>query len=331
MRFRSYFLADTAALSLGVVLGTALFVVPSGSARAVTCTQVTHTTTAGVLTNVAGEPGNPESGATATLVRGGIELALPTQPSKAIWLQALPAGTKLSSVRNLALATRQLVPGSVSLPSYQLQLNPKKTGAPSFLTLVYEPYTNGHSIALNDTQTWSALDGQTKWWATRDVTLNGVPLPRQSTAPWAAFLAEFPDAEVLAWGWNVGSGAPGTRAQLRGIRFGTTSSCEVHSWTRPIASQSPTATSSPSTTGSPSATSTPSATSSPSRTPTLTPTPTSSTTGAGVAGEPFVPPPADDLPVTGSSGPLRVFVAGLAVFATGVAAVAFARRRKSRH
>ncbi len=328
------------------------------SAAAATCTTLTHTDTAGVLTTTNGEPGGPSSGATLALRRGGLEVALPDTTSKALWLTASP-GLTLAAVRDVVLRTRQHVPASVSLPSVQIQIDPDPTdlsaGAPHFTTLVYEPYQNGHTIVLDTVQTWGNLDGATKWWSTRALPALPATSTAQGLVSWSSVLAAYPRASVLAWGWNVGKGAPGTRASLVSVQLGTAAGCTRHVWAAPAVTPTPSA--SVSATPSASVSAIPSAT--PSRTPSASTSPRfASCTEAYAAGyenigrtSPWYRPELDSdadgiaceandlvtpsaggearggsLPVTGASV-LGFAGAGVLLVCAGLAAVWHARRR----
>jgi len=253
------------------------------SATAVTCTTLTHTDTAGVLTTTNGEPGGPSSGATLRLRQGGLEVALPDATSKALWLTPSP-GLALSAVREVALRTRQHVPASVSMPSVQIQIDPDPTdlsvGAPHFTTLVYEPYQNGHAIPLDEPRTWSNLDGATKWWSTRTLPALPATSTPQGLVSWQSVLDAYPRATVLAWGWNVGKGAPGTRASLVYVQLGTAAGCARHVWAAPAVSPTPSASVTPSSSVTPSASvsATPSVSVSPSRSATPSASPSRSAT-----------------------------------------------------
>lgn len=320
-----------AALS-ALALTSAVSFAPASAAAAADCTAVAHTTLAGVLTTTDGEPGGPPSNALLTLRAAALEVALPDATSKALWLTAPPAGTKLADVRDLALRTRQLVPAGVSMPSLQVVINPHRADLPAFTfsTLVYEPYQSGHAIPYNEPKTWNALDGSERWWSTKAATDGGFA-SQSAPEAWSALLARYPDATVTAWGWNVGKGAPGTRAQLLGAQFGTVAGCQRHAWIKPVVT-SPSTSASPSptpstsqTSASPSASATASTSTSPSKSAT-TALPSSSASTA-------LPLPSDasddgGLPVTGGSL-TWLLIAGVAALGAGAIAIVSARRRRS--
>lgn len=260
-------------LAASLALGVAILAVPAAGRAALptatpACVTTGHTNTTGILTTTDGEVGGPPSNAVLTLKPGAIEGALPDALSKILWLKPVSAGPPpvlLSDLANLSLRTKQLVPSSVSMPSYQIQVNPSPDDPAGvhFTTLVFEPYQSGFPISYNTAQTWSNLNGSTKWWSTRTLPLVTGGGTQAAPASWASIVAAYPKATVLAWGWDMGKGAAGTRAQLLGIRFGTAKSCEVHTWTKPTVKPSQSPTPSPSQTSpSPSATATSTTTSS---------------------------------------------------------------------
>lgn len=336
-------------LAASLAVGVVALAVPTASQAALptatpACTYSNHTNTTGILTTSDGEVGGPPSNAQLTLRPNAVEGALPDALSKILWLKPVSAGPPpvlLSDLANLSLRTKQLVPSSVSMPSYQIQVNPDPadllTGPdhPHFTTLVFEPYQSGFPISYNTAQTWSNLNGSTKWWSTRNLPLLPAGGTQASPTAWSAIVAAYPRATVLAWGWDMGKGAAGTRAQLLGIRFGTTKTCEVHTWTKPAPTHSPTPSpsqTSPSPTASasitPSASSTPSASASSPASPTAATSTSSAAVLPSLAGD---EPTGGSLPVTGSGLVGKSIVAAIGLLALGFGALFLVRRRKGAH
>ncbi len=297
-------------------------------AHAATCVTTTHTTTTGILTTQDGEPGGPASNATVTLRATGVDVALPDALSKAQFLVPAPSNTALADVTDLRLRMRQVVPGSVVLPSYQLVIDPEPTvpAGVHFATLVFEPYLNGYA-ASTATRTFDADEPFVKWWSTR--ALPALPAADGRTAlAFSAFVTAYPGARVLAYGWNSGKGNAGQRAVVTSVAFETDAMCSVHAWVRPVTPSSPSASVSVSPSASNSPTASPSA--SVSRTPSRSPTASPSTSAAAVLPDVQAPSDPDALPVTGSSLVPRVAGLGVVALVAGFGVVWFARRR-TRH
>lgn len=99
-----------------------------------------------------------------------------------------------------------------TLPAYILFID--KDGDTSTTTdqtyLFYEPYNNG-AVVVGSWQTWDALNGgNAQWW------MSGTG---QALHPWSYFVTTFPDAKVLAYGFNQGTYNPGTDAYVQSIEF----------------------------------------------------------------------------------------------------------------
>lgn len=317
-----------------LVLASTLTFAPA-TAVAATCTTVTHTGTAGILTTVNGEPGGPPSAATAVITPAGVVASLPDATSKVLWLEPPAAGTRLVDVADLSYRVQQLVPGSVVLPAFQLQIDPDPAdttaGAPHFTTLVYEPYLDGYGNIGSAFKTFDVDEPNRKWWSTKVLPLAPGTMTFQNPLPFAEFTHAYPRAVVLAYGWNFGKGSPQQKARVSRLLFATKTGCVSHRWSKPVPTrptQSPTPSASQ-TSPSPTASSggSPSASAS-----TSTPIPTSSVSASSASPTPTrttgVVPAGDEgsLPTTGA-GLTGMLAAGLLMVGVGGFAVWRARRR----
>lgn len=131
----------------------------------------------------------------------------------------MPASVSLAEVAQhpMYYSTKQHSASFVAgLPSYQVAVN--LLGTSGFTTLVYEPYTNEGNAAVQNGvwQQWNV--GASKFWSTRAV---GSLQPSQGTYQYtlAQILAEFPDAQVIGVGVNVGSNNPNYDTEVDGFAF----------------------------------------------------------------------------------------------------------------
>lgn len=157
----------------------------------------------------------------APLGRGALSLktdATP-EPSKDKAQFMMPASVALADVVQYPMyySTKQHSASFVAgLPSYQVAVN--LLGTSGFTTLVYEPYNNEGNAAVQNGvwQQWNVGEG--KFWSTRAV---GSLQPSQGTYQYtlAQILAEFPNAQVLGVGVNVGSNNPNYDTEVDGFAF----------------------------------------------------------------------------------------------------------------
>lgn len=159
--------------------------------------------------------------ATAPLGAGALSLKTDSspEPSKDKAQFMLQAGVPLATVAEQPLyySTKQNSASFVAgLPSYQVAVN--LNGDSGFTTLVYEPYTNvGNDGVQNGIwQQWNVGEG--KFWSTKAV---GSLQPSQGTYMYTLdqILAEFPNAQVLAIGVNIGSNNPGYDTEVDALAF----------------------------------------------------------------------------------------------------------------
>jgi hypothetical protein len=122
--------------------------------------------------------------------------------------------------------------------SYQLVIDPNpndsSTGVVHYTTLVWEAANNGYG-AISGFRTYT-LDpaGPEVWWSTRVLpAVAGTGTPSHTAFRLGTYLSAYPDAKVLAYGWDLGKGSPGLKTTVSALRFSTTAVCTIHVWTTP--------------------------------------------------------------------------------------------------
>ena len=113
----------------------------------------------------------------------------------------------LSSLKTLSYDFRVLKrpAGTVNAPVIHITLTGANTGAAStFANLVFEPYNQGSTPALNQWYSFDTLAGQ--WWATKKVG----DIERQQTVSWDQMVATNPDAKITFINVDNGGSSAGT-------------------------------------------------------------------------------------------------------------------------
>jgi hypothetical protein len=160
--------------------------------------------------------------ATAPLGRGSIELTTVDTAAKQQHLEYAQYGTRITTINWMGYSTYKHLDAMHPNPITDVAINMEiwQTGTTGYTTLVYEPYFNGVVIP-NQWQHWDAFAGGTgRWWSTHDSI---VPLtPRHTPVLWSAIVAANPNAKVISYGINQGSGNPLTLSNADALYIGLT-------------------------------------------------------------------------------------------------------------
>lgn len=166
-----------------------------------------------------------------------------------------------------------------TLPAYILLVDTNGSAAGGIKYFFYEPYNNDQTRAAveGSFQTWDALAaGNAKWY------MSGTG---QTVKTWSSFVAEFPEAVVLAYGFNQGTYNAETYSVVQDIEFDcATTSFRYFQGMGGVGGETP-----------------------------VTPTPSVPTAGSGATEQPLLPA---ELPMTGSGGMLSTWFALLAAILT---------------
>ena len=242
MKFRLFSLAAAAAL---LAASVSFFGTPASAATTVVVTPVNQQGWTGVPPGADTRPGGTVGfvlDATAPGGDGALQLTTNNTPTaKAQYMHA--TSTPLADVTDLSYWTKQISASFVGGdPSYQVvtclggfdsnavtPTNP--LGCVGFTTLVYEPYQNG-GVTPGVWQFWDVDAGM--FWSSRSytsgtcsVTAGGGGAPFYTLS---GLNASCPDAEVIAFGVNIGSNNPSYNVYTDLVTFnGTTYDFEVNS------------------------------------------------------------------------------------------------------
>lgn len=162
------------------------------------------------------------SDSTSPLPTGALQLKTDnTSSAKAQYMHA--ANISISSVNKLEYNTKQISGPSVADPSYQLVVDLNGSSPSGLTTFVYEPYWNG-TVTQGTWQKWSVDTG--KMWSSRAFTDGSCTVAAGAGGPPFYTLSDIktmcPNAQVLGFGVNIGSGNPGYVVETDGVTFNET-------------------------------------------------------------------------------------------------------------
>ena len=136
------------------------------------------------------------------------------------------AGTPLSSIDTISYWANKSA-ASTGGSAINLALNVSVTGSSvptGFATLVYEPYQQSGGQAAIQVGVWQQWDatattpGDGEWWTSK---IPSGPGSQGQPMPWAQFQALFSDANIMGYGFNLGSNNPNTTVAGDGLVFGS--------------------------------------------------------------------------------------------------------------
>lgn len=150
--------------------------------------------------------------ATFQFTNEGLHISTPDKPSYVFGL--IDGGkTPLADVDAMSYKTfrKDMSAGyEQTLPAYILYVDTNGDAPNGETYFFYEPYNNGE-VVEGTWQTWDAINsGNAKWW------MSGTG---QKLQTWSYFVGQFPDAVVLAYGFNQGTSNAETYAIIQDMEF----------------------------------------------------------------------------------------------------------------
>jgi hypothetical protein len=168
---------------------------------------------------------------------GSLQLVTADSSGKQQHLEDQQQGTLLSAIDGMGYSTYResrsttFNPFQVTAINVAIFTNPggppcpndagavAQVGCNTFTTLVFEPIYNldQGTVTPDVWQTWDAYRGGTaRWWTSRNIP--GV-CAFDCFLPWSAFVAANPNAVVIAYGVNQGSGNPGLTSDVDALKI----------------------------------------------------------------------------------------------------------------
>jgi hypothetical protein len=158
--------------------------------------------------------------ATPPLGAGSLELATAGGSDKVYALNFDHVNTPLSAVDALGYSTYRSSGSAQQVASINLQADINGAAPGGFTTLVFEPVYNTAqgSVVNGQWQTWDAYGGgSATWWSSNPIP--GAP-NRDTFVSWNTITSMNPDAVVLGYGINQGSGNGSLTTAVDALKFG---------------------------------------------------------------------------------------------------------------
>ncbi|HEX8281855.1 MAG TPA: thrombospondin type 3 repeat-containing protein [Pyrinomonadaceae bacterium] len=184
-----------------------------------------------VLYTRAGTP--PTAGAFVTgpagapLGAGSLQLTTVTGGEKVFLFNYEHVGKKISEVNAIEYSTYRAAGSAQQVTALNMQIDYNGPAAGGFATLVFEPVYNTAQgpVVSGQWQTWNAFGGGI-WWSTQPINGQCAGATAACDKTWTEIAANNPDAVILGFGFNQGSGNPGLVTNVDKLVLGfTTAAC----------------------------------------------------------------------------------------------------------
>ncbi len=182
-----------------------------------------------VLYTRAGTP--PTAGAfvpgpAGSLNAGSLRLTTNTGSEKVFLFNYDHVGKNISTVDAIKYSTYRSAGSAQQVTALNMQIDYNGAADGGFATLVFEPVYNTAqgAVVSGQWQTWDAFGGGI-WWSTRPINGQCAGATAACDKTWAEIVANNPDAVILAFGVNQGSGNPGLITHVDGLTIGFTGAC----------------------------------------------------------------------------------------------------------
>lgn len=185
-----------------------------------------------VLYTRAGTP--PTAGAFVTgpamppLGAGSLQLTTVTGAEKVFLFNYDHFGKSISDVDAIAYSTYRTAGNLQQVTALNMQIDYNGADPGGFATLVFEPVynTDQGAVVSGQWQTWNAF-ATGVWWSTQPINGQCAGATAACDKTWAEIVANNPDATILAFGVNQGSGNDGLIASVDKLTIGfDTDACD---------------------------------------------------------------------------------------------------------
>ena len=166
--------------------------------------------------------------APAPLGAGSLQLTTANASEKVFLFNYDHVGKSIGAVNAIEYSTYRTAGSAQQVAALNMQVDVNGLDvAGGFTTLVFEPVYNTAqgAVVSGQWQTWDAF-GSGIWWSTRPINGQCAGATAACDKTWAEIVAHNPDAVILAFGVNQGSGNPGLVTSVDRLVIGfTTAAC----------------------------------------------------------------------------------------------------------
>jgi hypothetical protein len=156
----------------------------------------------------------------APLGDGSLGLRTATGSEKVFLFNYDHTGEAIGSIDDISYQTYRTAGSAQQVTALNMQIDYNGPAAGGFTTLVFEPVYNTSQgpVVSGQWQDWIA-DGTGNWWSTQPINGQCSGATAACDKTWDEIVANNPDAVVLAFGVNQGSGNAGLDASVDALAF----------------------------------------------------------------------------------------------------------------
>jgi hypothetical protein len=163
----------------------------------------------------------------APLGDGSLRFTTNTSSEKVFLFNYDHVGKTLNTVNAISYSTYRTAGSAQQVTALNMQIDYNGAAPGGFATLVFEPVynTNQGTVVSGQWQTWNAF-GSGVWWSTQPINGQCAGATAACDKTWSEIVANNPDAVILAFGVNQGSGNTGLITNVDALTIGfTTATC----------------------------------------------------------------------------------------------------------
>lgn len=166
-------------------------------------------------------PGTPPVGI------GSFEFVTPTGADKATLFNFDHTGTLLADINKMGYSTYRTAGNDQQVTAINISVDIDGNGTAD-TNLVYEPVYNNSNVTSGIWQTWDAYNGGNAiWWSSSPIN---VAPNRDTFVTWDTIVDANPNAVLLAYGLNQGSGNPALTVATDKFTLGYNSECVIYNF-----------------------------------------------------------------------------------------------------